>query len=102
ALAGIPPAGGFVGKVYLFAAAIQSGWTWVAVIGVVTSAISLYYYAQIVVQMYLPDSEQNTPVPLRAPALVGVVGFCALATLALGILPGPFIELAKQSLLQLP
>jgi NADH-quinone oxidoreductase subunit N len=102
ALTGIPPTGGFVGKVYLFAAAIQAGWTWVAVIGVVTSAISLYYYAQIVVQMYLQDSEQNTPVPLHAPALVGVVAFCALATLALGILPGPFIELAKQSLLQLP
>lgn len=102
ALTGIPPTGGFVGKVYLFAAAIEKGWTWVAVIGVVTSAISLYYYAQIVVQMYLQDSGENTPVPLHAPALVGVVAFCALATLALGIVPGPFIELAKQSLLQLP
>ncbi|HYG63852.1 MAG TPA: NADH-quinone oxidoreductase subunit N [Thermoanaerobaculia bacterium] len=102
ALTGIPPTGGFVGKVYLFAAAVEAGWSWVAVIGVVTSAVSLYYYAQIVVHMYLKDSELATPVPLRAPSVVGVIGFCAFVTLLLGIVPGPFIELAKDSLLRLP
>jgi len=102
ALTGIPPTGGFVGKFYLFAAALKSGWGWVAVIGVLTSAISLYYYFRIVLYMYLKDSDQTTPVPLKAPALVGAIAFCALATLALGIYPGPFIELAKHSLLPLP
>lgn len=102
ALTGIPPTGGFVGKFYLFAAGIEAGWTWVAVVGVVTSAISLYYYFRIVVFMYLKDSDASTPVPLRAPALVGAVAFCALATLVMGIIPGPFIELAKSSLLPLP
>ena len=102
ALTGIPPTGGFVGKFYLFAAALQAGWGWVAVIGVLTSAISLYYYFRIVLYMYLKDSEQTTPIPLQAPALVGAIAFCALATLALGIFPGPFIELAKHSLLPLP
>jgi NADH-quinone oxidoreductase subunit N len=102
ALTGIPPTGGFVGKFYLFAAALQGGWGWVAVIGVLTSAISLYYYFRIVLYMYLKDSDQTTPVPLKAPALVGAIAFCALATLALGIYPGPFIELAKHSLLPLP
>ena len=102
ALTGIPPTGGFVGKFYLFAAGIEAGWTWVAVVGVVTSAISLYYYFRIVVFMYLKDSDASTPVPLQAPALVGAVAFCALATLLMGILPGPFIELAKSSLLPLP
>ncbi|HKV11027.1 MAG TPA: NADH-quinone oxidoreductase subunit N [Thermoanaerobaculia bacterium] len=102
ALTGIPPTGGFVGKFYLFAAGIQAGWTWVAVVGVITSAISLYYYFRIVVFMYLKDSDASTPVPLRAPALVGAVAFCALATLVMGIIPGPFIELAKSSLLPLP
>jgi NADH-quinone oxidoreductase subunit N len=102
ALTGIPPTGGFVGKFYLFAAALQAGWGWVAVIGVLTSAISLYYYFRIVLYMYLKDSDQTTPVPLQAPALVGVIAFCALATLALGIYPGPFIELAKHSVLPLP
>ncbi|HXO22713.1 MAG TPA: NADH-quinone oxidoreductase subunit N [Thermoanaerobaculia bacterium] len=102
ALTGIPPTGGFVGKVYLFAAAVQAGWTWVAVVGVVTSAISLYYYFRIVVYMYQSDSTAVTPLPLRAPALVGAIAFCALATLVLGIYPAPFIAFAKQSLLPLP
>ncbi len=102
ALTGIPPTGGFVGKFYLFAAAIETGWGWVALVGVLTSAISLYYYFRIVVYMYLRDSDQTTPVPLHAPALVGVIAFCAFATLALGILPGPFIEFAKRSMLPLP
>ncbi len=102
ALTGIPPTGGFVGKFYLFAAAVQTGWSWVAVIGVLTSAVSLYYYFRIVLNMYLRDSDQTTPVPLKAPALVGAIAFCALATLALGIIPGPFIELAKRSMLPLP
>jgi len=102
ALTGIPPTGGFFGKVYLFAAAVQAGWTWVAVIGVLTSAISLYYYFRIVVYMYLRDSTQATPVPLRSPALVGVIAFCAIATLVLGLYPEPFILMAKASLLPLP
>jgi len=102
ALTGIPPTGGFFGKVYLFAAAVQAGWTWVAVIGVLTSAISLYYYFRIVVYMYLRDSTQATPVPLRSPALVGAIAFCAIATLVLGLYPEPFIQLAKASLLPLP
>ena len=102
ALTGIPPTGGFVGKFYLFAAAVETGWSWVAVIGVVTSAISLYYYFRIVLNMYLRDSDHTTPVPLKAPALVGAIAFCALATLVMGIIPGPFIELAKHSMLPLP
>lgn len=97
ALTGIPLTGGFVGKLYLFAAAIETGWTWVAVIGVVTSAISLYYYFRIVVFMYQRDATQTAPVPLRAPALVAVIAFCALATLLLGIVPGPFLGLAEDS-----
>ncbi len=102
ALTGIPPTGGFFGKVYLFAAAVEAGWTWVAVIGVVTSAISLYYYFRIVVYMYLRESTQAAPVPMHAPALFGAIAFCALATLILGLYPEPFIQLARASLLPLP
>jgi NADH-quinone oxidoreductase subunit N len=102
ALTGIPPTGGFVGKVYLFAAAVESGWTWLAVVGVLTSAISLYYYMGVVINMYQRDSSESTPVPLQSPALVGAIAFCAIATLALGVFPAPFIELAKRSILPLP
>ncbi len=95
ALTGIPPTGGFVGKFYLFAAAIEAGWTWVAVIGVVTSAISLYYYFRIVVFMYQHDAGAATPVPAVSRGLLVAVIGCAAATLLLGLWPGPFIELAR-------
>ncbi len=98
ALTGIPPTGGFVGKIYLLAAAIEAGWTWVAVVGVVTSAVSLAVYFRIVVFMYLRDSNSGTPPPLRARALVGAIALCAAATLILGVWPGPFVELARRSL----
>jgi NADH-quinone oxidoreductase subunit N len=102
ALTGIPPTGGFVGKFYLFAAAVEAGWAWVAVVAVVMSALSLYYYFRIVVYMYQFEETETTPRPLRSPALVGAIAFCALATLLLGIVPGPFIELARASLIPLP
>ena len=102
ALTGIPPTGGFFGKIYLFAAAVEAGWIWVAVIGVLTSAVSLYFYMGIAVQMYLKPSEDSTPAPLPAPLLKWTIAGCALATLVLGILPGHFVELAKSCLLPLP
>lgn len=102
ALTGIPPTGGFFGKLYLFAAAVQAGWTWVAVVGALTSAVSLYYYMGIVVQMYLKDRDADAPSTLRAPGLVAAVGFCAVVTVLLGLLPGRIVELARASLLAVP
>jgi NADH-quinone oxidoreductase subunit N len=101
ALTGLPPTGGFFGKFYLFAAVIEAGWTWVAVIGVLTSAISLYYYMAVVVQMYLKDSDATSPIPMRAPGLVAAIGFCAVVTVILGLLPGVFVDLAQSSILPL-
>jgi NADH-quinone oxidoreductase subunit N len=102
ALTGIPPTGGFFGKIYLFAAAVESGWIWVAVVGVITSAISLYYYLGIVVQMYLKESDDETPVPLSAPGLSGTIAVCAIVTVLLGLLPETLVEFAKASLIALP
>lgn len=98
ALTGIPPTGGFFGKIYLFAAAVESGWIWVAVVGVITSAISLFYYIGIGVQMYLKEAGDDTPSALHAPGLVGAIAVCALVTLLLGILPEPLVQFAKNSL----
>lgn len=102
ALTGIPPTGGFFGKIYLFAAAVEAGWVWVAVVGVLTSAVSLYYYLGIVVQMYLKDADESTPVPLSAPGLSGTIAVCAIVTVLLGLFPGPLVEFARQSLIALP
>ncbi|MEP7009630.1 MAG: NADH-quinone oxidoreductase subunit N [Acidobacteriota bacterium] len=103
-LTGIPPTGGFFGKVFLFAAAVEAGWTGVAVVGVLTSALSLYFYFRIVVFLYFtPAAEpamhwETSPPPAISAASIGV-GLCAALTLALGIFPGPLIDLVKQSLL---
>ena len=62
-LGGIPPAAGFMGKVWVFGAAIQAGFVWLAVIGVVNSAISLFYYVRVVVFMWIKE-EVNVKGPL--------------------------------------
>lgn len=99
ALTGIPPTGGFFGKFYLFAAAIEAGFVWQAVAGVLTSAISLYFYFGLVVNMYLKSADEATPEPLRAPALTAAITFCAIVTLLLGLLPESLVSFAKSSLL---
>jgi NADH-quinone oxidoreductase subunit N len=57
AMAGIPPTAGFFGKYYVFNAAIERGLTWLAVVGVLNSALSLYYYLRVVVYMYFRPSK---------------------------------------------
>jgi len=102
ALTGIPPTGGFVGKFYLFAAVVKGGWTWLAVVGVLMSAVSLYYYFRLVVFMYQEDASERTPTPLAAPALVGTIAVCAVVTLLLGLFPGPLLSAAQAARLPLP
>ena len=88
-LGGIPPTAGFMGKFWLFSAAIESGYVWLAVIGVLNSAISLYYYLRVVVFMYLKKETIGSE-PGRSPALAccarrarpGARGVVVLATMA--------------------
>jgi NADH-quinone oxidoreductase subunit N len=93
-LTGLPPTAGFVGKFYLFASAIQTGYISLAVIGVLSSAISLYYYFSVVMSMYMQDPPKErglSPTPGLAVAL-----FLMMAgTIVFGIYPGPLIEAAK-------
>src|SRR5918996_1114844 len=85
-LAGIPPFAGFWGKFFIFQAAIFADQAWLAVVMVVNSVVSLYYYVAIVRQMYFVDLPEARP--LRAPALVsGVAMLAALALLAIGFFP---------------
>ena len=67
-LGGIPPTAGFMGKFWLFGAAIDAHYYWLAVIGVLNSAISLYYYIRIVVFMYLKKETIGSQ-PTTSPAL---------------------------------
>jgi len=96
-LGGFPPTAGFIGKWYIFAAAVERGYYWLAIIGVLTSVVSVFFYLRIVVMMYMTEGT-DTPRPrLPATAVAGL----ALATLAvfyLGVLPTRVIDLALDSI----
>jgi NADH-quinone oxidoreductase subunit N len=85
-LAGIPPFAGFWGKLFIFQAAIAANQAWLAVVMVVNSVISVYYYVAIVRQMYFV--EVRDPRPIRAPVgVVGVAALAAVAVVAVGVFP---------------
>jgi NADH-quinone oxidoreductase subunit N len=95
-LGGIPPTAGFMGKLYLFAAAVNAGYVVLVVIAVLMSAVSLYYYFRIVLQMYLRDGEDAEPATLlAAPWTERVVWACGVAVLVIGLLPAPFLAAAR-------
>jgi len=99
-LGGIPPTAGFMGKFWLFSAAIESGYVWLAVIGVVNSAISLYYYVRVIVFMWIKEEALGSPVTM-APALGLVVAVALAGTLIFGVYPAPLFDLARLSALTL-
>jgi NADH-quinone oxidoreductase subunit N len=100
-LAGIPLTAGFAGKFLIFRAAIKSQLIWLAIIGVINSAISVYYYLRIIVIMYMKESVEEF-IPIKVPSSVAfVLCFTTFATLQLGIYPDFVISLAKSSILSL-
>jgi NADH-quinone oxidoreductase subunit N len=100
ALAGIPPTAGFMGKLYLFAAAVEGGYVLLTVIAVIMSAVSLYYYFRIVVQMYLQDGEEEDAAPaelLRDRWTEVMIGVCIVVTMVIGVWPAPVVGWAKSA-----
>ena len=95
-LGGIPPTAGFMGKFWLFSAAIEAGFVWLAVIGVLNSAISLYYYIRVVVFMYLRKDATGSE-PVFSPPLAIAVGAAVVATIALGVYPRLLFDVAEAS-----
>ncbi len=94
-LMGLPPTAGFTGKFYIFAGAIKAGYVWLAVLGMLNSAVSLYYYLRIIVQMYFKDpAEDFSWVSLNLPTMVSII-ISIVGVLYLGIMPGSLMQLAK-------
>ncbi|MBA3964898.1 MAG: NADH-quinone oxidoreductase subunit N [Nitrospirales bacterium] len=101
-LAGIPPTAGFIGKLYLFMAAVNAGLAWLAIIGLIFAAISAFFYLRIVMVMYMrePSSEQELHTRLVLSPQVSFVLACAVAgAVLLGIFPGPLVSVADLSTL---
>ena len=95
-LGGIPPTAGFIGKYYLFASAIQAGFGWLAIIAVLMSAVSMFYYLRLVVAMYLKEGVEAEV--MQTPPVKVAVAACLLVTLALGIYPEGLVREVKRSL----
>jgi NADH-quinone oxidoreductase subunit N len=83
-LTGIPLTGGFVGKWFVFFSTLNAGLSLLALIGVLTSVVSAYYYLRVIVKMWLESGEGEASAP---PRLAGAIALCTAATLIIGILP---------------
>jgi NADH-quinone oxidoreductase subunit N len=101
ALVGVPPTGIFIGKLYIFSAAIKSDLLWLAIVGVINSVVSAYYYLRIVRVMYLEPAPSEERVP-SSHAFRAALGLSALGVVVIGIVPGPLLRLAEISVGTLP
>jgi NADH-quinone oxidoreductase subunit N len=100
-LAGIPPLGGFIGKFYIFSAAIKSGYIGLAVIGVLNSVISVYYYVGVLVRMYMTEGSTEVADTSGRPYLFATLLLTLTGTVGLGIFPSGLFEVARQAFLAL-
>ncbi len=100
-LIGIPPTAGFVGKLYLFGAAVKAGYVWLAVIGVLNSAVAAYYYLRLIVYMYMREPEGSPTV--FAPSLSGALALVVAlwAVVQFGVAPAPLFDVAQAAVLPL-
>ena len=94
-LVGIPPLAGFVGKFYVFGAAVRAGYFWLAVIGVLNSAAAAYYYLRIIVYMYMREPEGAATTYASSFAGGLALAIALLAIVILGVIPAPFVDLAQ-------
>lgn len=95
-LTGIPPTAGFIGKFYLFMSAIKAGYTWLAVVAVIFSAISAYFYLRVVMLMYMKEPKTEVSLSTSMPAGIAIA-VTVIAVLILGIFPSGIIEFAKMA-----
>jgi NADH-quinone oxidoreductase subunit N len=97
-LAGMPPTAGFIGKFYLFSGAVQKGYIWLAIIGVLNSAASVYYYLRVMVYMYMKDPTEEfdwmqVTVPMALCVAISVAG-----SLIPGIVPSVILQYAQEAI----
>jgi NADH-quinone oxidoreductase subunit N len=90
-LAGVPPLGGFIAKLYIFVAAINQNLIFLVIVGLMNIIISMYYYLVVVKKIYIMEPTDLSPIPV-SPALKAVVYLSLIGVLALGIYPKPFID----------
>jgi len=102
ALGGVPPTSGFLGKWFLFRAAMAEGWWWLVLLGAINSTVSVYYYLIVVKHAYLlPPEREERPVALTTFDKALCYGLSAV-TVVLGVWPTPLFDLARSAVNNLP
>ncbi|MBI5266509.1 MAG: NADH-quinone oxidoreductase subunit N, partial [candidate division Zixibacteria bacterium] len=87
ALSGFPPTVGFFGKLYIFSAAVKAGYIGLAVIGVLNSFVSVYYYLRVIKTSFFDDAPERTIPAVVTPAIFAALIITVIGTLALGAFP---------------
>jgi NADH-quinone oxidoreductase subunit N len=96
-LAGMPPTAGFVGKFYLFSGAIKAGYIWLAIIGVLNSAASVYYYLRVMVYMYMKDPVEEFDWMKVTPPIMLSIALSVIGVLVPGVVPSYLLDLAQKA-----
>lgn len=99
-LAGVPPTAGFIAKFYVFTAAYEGGLGWLALIGLLTSALAVYFYLRIVLRMFTREPERSFE-PALDRGLKVDIALAAALTLLIGLIPMPLVSLVERSLFAL-
>lgn len=101
-LAGMPPFGGFIAKVLVFAAAVKVGLVWLAIVGIINSIVGVYYYLIVIKHIYLyrDEATENTPLPITRPYALALT-VLALGVILLGTLFAPWFNLSAAGALNL-
>lgn len=103
-LAGMPPFGGFIAKVLVFAAAVQEGWYWLVIVGVINSVVGVYYYLTVMKYVYLyrmeGENEEAHPIPVSRPYAIAIV-VLTIGILLTGTIFAPWFGLSTEAALSL-
>ena len=100
-LAGLPPTAGFFGKFYIFGAAVEAGLVSLAVIGVLNSLVSVYFYLSVVVSMYMRQPVEDSSIATMPAFTRAAVLITSAATLYIGLSPSRFLQLARETVASL-
>jgi NADH-quinone oxidoreductase subunit N len=103
-LAGMPPFGGFVAKVFVFTAGVQANYTWLVIVGIINSIIGVYYYLNVLKYVYLyrmpNEDEENLPIPLTRPYTIALV-VLVVGVILIGTVFAPWFSWANAAALNL-
>jgi NADH-quinone oxidoreductase subunit N len=97
ALIGLPPTAGFIGKLYLLAALVNNGWVWLAIVAVLNTVVSLYYYYRVVRNMFLRSGEMQTSPITFGRFQTAILLLLVIPTIFFGLYFVPLSELAQAS-----